>query len=426
MADESGASAPVGWEPWAIGRLQALAATLLGAVASLTFVAFVGATVLWARAYALGLPTDMVVSVVPKSQLIATGASTLAGFAVLGLLAAGVLYIIDPSGVPSLQTRIGLAALVGVELAITLSYSDLTTTRLVGCVIVLALGLVVMVLIATLFEESALATPATSDTSPAPAEPSDDLSGLLDTVLDGVRKWGAATTPPVVPAPPSAPSTPPPLRVNYKGQLLVVAVIVVALVATQLISGQWWLTAAVATALGLYVIVLAIAWSSGRRFWATGLAAFASVAVFGAALSTLRYLETHQVQPIAALRTGEGAPVCGIFIGEAKDRLYLARLDRDRQVKGPTTDGATGHLFWLDRKAVTGWALGALQSQNDAEHALFRLNRRVIEERRTVTSGELVDEQKAGEAKATHTEKTTTKVVPPADRTAPACSIYAL
>jgi hypothetical protein len=97
MADESGASAPVGWEPWAIGRLQALAATLLGAVASLTFVAFVGATVLWARAYALGLPTDMVVSVVPKSQLIATGASTLGGFAVLGLLAAGVLYIIDPS-----------------------------------------------------------------------------------------------------------------------------------------------------------------------------------------------------------------------------------------------------------------------------------------------------------------------------------------
>jgi len=138
-ANGGGSSAPLGWEPWAVGRLQALAATLLGAVASLTFVAFVGAAVLWAHAYALGLPTDAVVSVVPKSELVATGASTLAVFAVLGLLAAGVLYILDPSGVPSLQTRIGLAVLVAVELGISVYYADLTTREYIACAIAFAL-----------------------------------------------------------------------------------------------------------------------------------------------------------------------------------------------------------------------------------------------------------------------------------------------
>ena len=434
MAEISGSSATP-WEPWAIGRLQAFITTILGAGASIAFVAFTGGAVLWARAYSLGLPPDAIVAVLPKRELVATGASTLSGFAILGLLAAGVLYIFDRYGVPSFATRAGLVAVVAVELGITFHYADLSTWDLVSGCLLFAIVLGGLLAIARWSTEETGGTADNEETEeptppapPAPVPPAgpvaSDVSGLIATVLEGVRKWGAVTTPrDASPAP--APSAPLAVTVDFKGRALTIILLLLAVGGSYLLF-EPWVAGAASMALGLYVVTLAIAQSSGQNFWATGLAAFVSVTVFGSAFSVLRYTETNQVQPIAALQTGEAAPICGIYVGEADDRLYLARLDRDRQVPGPTVDGATGHLFWLKRKDVSGWALGALQGQGDAQEALFRLNRRVVEERRTRLTHTHTEERKAGEKKIAHTAKKTISVVPASDQAPPVCSIYAI
>ena len=127
---------------------------------------------------------------------------------------------------------------------------------------------------------------------------------------------------------------------------------------------------------------MSIARSSGTRFVPYAIALFLAIVVFGGGLSALRSLELHQVQPVAAVRAGEADAVCGLFVTETSDRLYLGRLDIDRARAGPEVRGNTGHIFWLDKHEVTGWTLGALQNTGDAETALAVLRTRVLAERR--------------------------------------------
>src|SRR5436309_365524 len=109
MADTTGAQASVGWGTWALTTLRGVLTAIVTAVVSVSFV--------------------------PCRELIATGASTLVAFALLGLVASAVVYLLDGRGVPSLPVRLGLLVLAGVEIAVALyearhviSGSELTVT----------------------------------------------------------------------------------------------------------------------------------------------------------------------------------------------------------------------------------------------------------------------------------------------------------
>ncbi len=162
-----------------------------------------------------------------------------------------------------------------------------------------------------------------------------------------------------------------------------------------------------------------------------------SVVLYGAAIATLRDWKEALVQPAAALRTGESVPVCGVFLAETGDRLYLARIDRDK----PELAGNSSHVFWLSRKDTIGWAVGSAQSKPDADRAIARLSRRTIAERRagrkvTVTRNTTTPAPATGPPRTTTTSgpSTPTKITVTKDeRTAattktpapPPCSIYA-
>jgi hypothetical protein len=197
--------------------------------------------------------------------------------------------------------------------------------------------------------------------------------------------------------------------------VLVIVLIAGILIVLRLVYDEWWVVGAAGTALATYVIALAVARASGARFWPTALAIFVGVGVFGATLSVLRFWGSKQVQPVAVLRTGEGGAVCGAYVAEADDRLYLARLDH-----APQTGGNATHLFWVVRKEEVGWALGELQSRDAADAAVRVLATRVLDERRVrksvVVESVTSETTPASSTKPKGTRTETTKVTRHAKR----------
>ena len=105
------------------GAVQSVLVTLIGAAASLGFVAFIGGAVLWARFYALGLPPDQGVAVMPRTELVSTGAAALAGFGLAGALGVAGAYLLDRNGSASRPTRFGLLLLTAAALWLIVHYA---------------------------------------------------------------------------------------------------------------------------------------------------------------------------------------------------------------------------------------------------------------------------------------------------------------
>ncbi|HEY3190226.1 MAG TPA: hypothetical protein VGJ70_22235 [Solirubrobacteraceae bacterium] len=102
------------------GRLVELAirvaAILLGALASLGFVAFVGAIILWSRFEAAQLPADQAVALQSRADLVTVGAIALTIFVLGGLAAVLLLRLLDRRGQATLETRTGLLVVIGLEI----------------------------------------------------------------------------------------------------------------------------------------------------------------------------------------------------------------------------------------------------------------------------------------------------------------------
>lgn len=458
MPETAASTPPDPWQPWAIGRLQAFLTTVLGAVASLGFVAFVGGVLMWARTKALGLPADDVVAVVPRRDLIATGASALALFALAAVVAIGLVYLFDRYGVPGRRTRLSLLALMTVELVVAILYADPDPTEVIvggGLLVLVICGLGGILFFRTgIFIAAPFPSPPPPSATPTPTPPTDDWSGLQESILDGVREWGAAAAaadpaPTPTPTPTPERSTQPSsvdgdLRLTIIGSTVVLALMIFGSVGVWFVFDRWWVVVSVALAFTLHLVTVAVARASGTSFGGTAAAVLIGVVVFGACVSALRYWQDKPVQAVVALRADEADPVCGIYVTEADDRMYLARIDR-----GSAATAHTSHLFWVSRKDVSGWALGALESQERAEQALKQLSTRVLEERRahvtattshkttntTPKSGTETKVLQGGSKKRpgtgatspskTDTEETKTVLPPPSPMSGKtACSIY--
>jgi hypothetical protein len=86
------------------------------------------------------------------------------------------------------------------------------------------------------------------------------------------------------------------------------------------------------------------------------------------------------VQPAAVLREGDPNGVCGFYITETSDRIYLARSDLESDANR-RPESNTGRIFWIPRKEVTALAIGRLQSVRNARRRAPLLRQELLAQR---------------------------------------------
>lgn len=100
--------------------------------------------------------------------------------------------------------------------------------------------------------------------------------------------------------------------------------------------------------LGLVVVLLTtmnifVARATDKFAW-YGISVFFSVLMFGAALTIASTLEQPKVQPVALVRKDNELGICGVYITQTNDRVYIGRL--------PLKGRRPGLIFWVPTSDV--------------------------------------------------------------------------
>jgi hypothetical protein len=369
-----------------------LAGLLVAAIVSISFVAFVGAVVLWSRFDAAQLPADQAVAVQPQADLVTVGAIALVLFVLAGLLAVLLLRLLDSDGKPSLQTRRGLLAVIGLEILagyLVEQWDESEGVLLLGVALIGLLGIGVLLEQASKWFNGRRRAPLPK----LGRRVRMILAGDVRTVRAGRLRVALVTL--VASVCVLAAVTPWQERYVF-GLVLVVATCLFALVGTRrgperswgyvvaalalaaaasvvLIRESGWLATVAGIALLLGAANLGVAHITGHRFAWYGIAAFVSVVLFGAAFNLLRALEDPQAQGVAILRTNDAQPVCGIFVAETDDRLYYARVDLKGTANVRRLRAESGRLLWVPRDRLVAAEVGRLESLANAQSTALRL-----------------------------------------------------
>ncbi len=173
---------------------------------------------------------------------------------------------------------------------------------------------------------------------------------------------------------------------TWRDKLLgnVVPLVMVVCAAAGIVALLWfpettWLAQMVLVTTGLAIALLVISRTTKRFAW-YGLAVFFSVLIFGGVLSVARFVRTPEVQPAALIRTADKFPVCGVYITETADRIYLGRVE----LEGPGHVGAkadSGRIWWVPTKDVDVLKVGSLQSIESAQSSAEQLRRELYIDR---------------------------------------------
>jgi hypothetical protein len=112
-----------------------------------------------------------------------------------------------------------------------------------------------------------------------------------------------------------------------------------------------WLAAVLGVAAVLTATNLLVALATTRFAW-YGVTVFFSVLLFGSAWWIARTIAKPKVQPVALVRTSDDIGICGIYITQTSDRVYVGRLAyrKDRP----------GLIFWVPKSAVDVVSVGEL------------------------------------------------------------------
>ncbi|HEY5054116.1 MAG TPA: hypothetical protein VII45_11980 [Solirubrobacterales bacterium] len=105
-------------------------------------VAVVGASILWVRFDAIGVPATQAVNAMPKAELVVQGGQEVIVFVLIALAAALAIALADPKGIITWGTLITLGALVVVAViyALETTLGDRQTLALIVMAVVLALA----------------------------------------------------------------------------------------------------------------------------------------------------------------------------------------------------------------------------------------------------------------------------------------------
>jgi hypothetical protein len=379
-------------------------AVLVGAVASLGFVAFVGAVILWSRFEAAQLPADRAVALQPRADLVAVGAIALVLFALGGLVAVLLLYLLDRQGTASLRTRTGLLVVLALEVAAAFVVEEWERRDWVAVVAAVAgvVALAALVERAAWWYDRNAERPYRKLAQRAWAVFCSGVAGVDRALLWLAVAAAAAAVVAVAVVDPALPryavtvaalaAVAAVARRARGGPERTWAVVVLALGALMsagivLVRENDWVAQVAGVALVLTAANLGVAKGTGRRFAWYGVAVFASVVLFGASFHFLRALEDPQAQGVALLRTNDAEPICGVFVGETEDRIYYARVDLAGRGSGRRLRNDSGRLLWAPRDRLVSWALGPLEPARRAQDTALRMRRELALDREPRTEG---------------------------------------
>ncbi|MEA2275329.1 MAG: hypothetical protein QOC78_289 [Solirubrobacteraceae bacterium] len=320
--------------------------TALGTTAGfVTLVAGTGGAVLFAQFRAAGIPVDQALAVVSKPDLVAAGAVVLGLFVVLGVIAVAGVYAIDGGGWATTNMRVGLSALVTVELIVVAIWvGEGTWDRLIGivfCVVLLGVALLA-------HEKQWLVKPLPSGASPTVTVQRLKPKGVVLAAVAGLATAGL-------------------FQALYQDNTPGV---------------EWAASVAVLVSSALAAICFGVASSSGHRYWPYALCVFFSVVVFGAVFTTWRLAEQPKMNPVALLRTngGQVSGVIGLLVTRRDDRYWLAAATLKCRNGKAQNNGQPqrGRLFSIPRTQVVDDEIGGLIGLDMADNQARALLRELI------------------------------------------------
>jgi hypothetical protein len=450
---EGGDARRTGWQTLTGLALEALPA-IVGAIGFVGFVALIGGAIEWTRFWAAELPADQAVQAIPESELVTVGAVSTIVFTLLGLAAVLLVFLLDRRGDLNARTRWGLLVVVGFELAASVLIIELRWWETL-LFVVWALAVTVAAyrpiehLAAVLGprmptpdpdprngprleaerkrldaarEEHAEALDAweVARARPRPQAELDAARNAWERAQDAwdlaQRRWRrieaeqkSRTSPDDKPqksrtSPDDKPADKPAWRLTG-WDILALALVVVGLAVLLAYDATRWLLYVLAVPLILYVALLGIARATSRFAW-YGVAVFLSVPLFGGVLAVADVLHTPRVQPIALVRDSDDRALCGVYITQTDDRLYVGRVELERG-SDREAESDTGRIFSVPLEDVDVASVGPLQPIADARSRAIRLLDEVYVDRAEEPPTEVKNEVTVTERQETLTEPAT-------------------
>jgi hypothetical protein len=127
-----------------------------------------------------------------------------------------------------------------------------------------------------------------------------------------------------------------------------------------------------------------------------GIAAFASLILFGAALNIGRTVRDPQVQPVALVRKADDQALCGVYVTETDKRIYLGRVQVDRDASESGAEIKAGRIFWVPVDQVDVVSVGPLQNIQPARERAVELTGEIQADRATKAPAEQTPGKNSG------------------------------
>ena len=377
-----------------------------------------GRAILWLRFWSARLPADQAVSSVSAGELVSTGAVALAIFVSLGLAAAALAWLLDAKGREVRSTRRGLVAIGLAELLATIWIGDFRADQGLRIFAGLAAAaLLLHYLVDRALDWRRRNNPLkTGSTEPQGKRVWEGLKARWTGFVHGEQRWVArlfellpfaflaialcfslqaegvdrillvlvpyAVAAILFAAPGGLAAAGVRWREPTVEALLVpriaLALTGFAIVFVILVRDELWLAGVATTAVLLGLLCLAVAAASGDRFAPYGLAVLVSVPLFAGAAAFLHGLDSPELQPVAVVLDG-GEAVCGAYVGESEDQLWLAHVVLAESAGDHRP--RRGAIAPLDADRVEAKALGPLEPVDLVEPRALVLRDRLLDDR---------------------------------------------
>ena len=128
----------------------------------------------------------------------------------------------------------------------------------------------------------------------------------------------------------------------------------------------------VAVVVGATAATFLVAHLTSKFAW-YGIAVFAALILYGAALNIGLVIRDPLVQPAALVRKGDLNALCGVYVTETDSRIYMGRVQKEVEGGGVGADGGAGRVFWVPKEEVDVVSVGPLMEIDRAQFRALEL-----------------------------------------------------
>jgi hypothetical protein len=377
MAEEGGSA-----DSQTANRARVLA--VLGAIATgvgvIGFVTVVGGAVLWIRFNAVAIPADKAVAAIPSGELVAVGLATLLPYIGLGLVVVFLAFLFAadnivptapatdiaerwardavgqapqaaPVATPTEQGALSPTAVeaIGATEGVTRAADAADSAAKLGSAALAEQHRdQAKAELSRASDAASLAAGSLKDASIEPDELRAEAEAALNRAEAAVQRATQARKVGVR------------VRVVGAGVLLVALELVIAVWGGVPPFGHLLLLALVGALLAAAAVT--VGWRT-RGFALFGASLFLAVLLFGTARTLFRTWDHPKLQPVALIRSGPDRGMTGYYIAETSERVYLARVDAQRVLRGKSFEEALPRIIIVPRGSVVEIAIGALMER---------------------------------------------------------------